>query len=112
VHLASLRKVRGDAQDVAREMVELQGALVVVRFAVAARIPCRRGVVLREVFELLAPVAVVAADAVQEEEQRPFARDGDCDARRGTDVDGFQGYSAFAPEIFTARARLSLSFLM
>ena len=33
-------------------------------------------------------------------------------ARRGLDVDGFQGYSALAPEIFTARARFSLSFFM
>ena len=53
----------------------------------------------------------VAADAVQEDHQRPVAMDAQRDARRGADVDEFH-YSAFAPEIFTARPRLSRSFVM
>lgn len=52
------------------------------------------------------------ADAVQEEEQRSLARDRQREARRGPGEDGFQRYSALAPEIFTARRRLSLSVFM
>jgi hypothetical protein len=54
----------------------------------------------------------VPADAVQEEKQRPLPGDRQREARRGPGEDGFQRYSALAPEIFTARSRLSLSFRM
>lgn len=54
----------------------------------------------------------VPPDAVQEEEQRSLAGDRQREARRRPGEDGFQLYSALAPEIFTARCRLSLSFLM
>jgi len=93
-------------------VVELHRPGVIVRVAIAARIPRGRGETLREELDLAAPVVAVAADAVQEEDQRAFAGYGDGDARRRADEDGFQGYSAFAPEIFTARARLSLSFFI
>ena len=54
----------------------------------------------------------VAADAVDEEKERPAARYGKRKARRRADEDGFQDYSALAPEIFTARPRFSKSFFM
>ena len=54
----------------------------------------------------------VAAHAVHEQHERPASGDGKRKARRGADEDGFQNYSAFAPEIFTARPRLWKSFLM
>jgi hypothetical protein len=57
-------------------------------------------------------VRAVAADAVQEHDERAAAGDAQRDARRAGDEDGVQGYSALAPEIFTARARLSLSLRM
>lgn len=52
------------------------------------------------------------ADAVQEEKQRPLAGDRQREARRASDEDGFQPYSALAPEIFTACPRFSRSTLM
>lgn len=52
------------------------------------------------------------ADAVQEEEQRPFAGDRQREARCGPGEDGFQPYSAFAPEIFTASPRFWRSIFM
>ena len=54
----------------------------------------------------------VAADAVEEERERPFARDREREARRAADENRFQAYSARAPEILTARPRLSKSFFM
>ena len=54
----------------------------------------------------------VPADAVQEEEQRPLAGDGQREARRGPGEDGFQPYSALAPEIFTASPRFWRSIFM
>jgi hypothetical protein len=104
--------VLGDAQHVAGEVVELQRSLVVVGVAVAARVPRRRAKAPREELDLVAPVAAVAADAVQEQDQLAAAGDGDRESRRRLDKNAFQGYSALAPEIFTARARLSLSLRM
>jgi hypothetical protein len=101
-----------DAQHVAGEMVELQRTFVVVGVAVAARVPGRGLEVPREELDLAREIAAVAADAVEEEDQRARSRDRDREARRGFDEDCFQGYSAFAPEILTARARFSLSFFM
>ena len=48
---------------------------------------------------------------MQEEQELAFAGHGKRKARRRADEHGLH-YSAFAPEIFTARARLSLSFLI
>jgi hypothetical protein len=93
-------------------MVELQRPSVIVRVAIAARIPRSGGETLREELDLTAPVVAVAADAVQEQDERALAGYGDGDARRRADEDAFQGYSAFAPEILTARPRLSRSVLM
>jgi len=54
----------------------------------------------------------VAADAVQKEHERAAPGDAHCDAGRTGYQDGFQDYSALAPEILTARARFSLSLPM
>jgi len=54
----------------------------------------------------------MAADAVQEQDERAAPGDADRDARRTGDENRFQGYSALAPEMRTARARLSLSLRM
>ena len=54
----------------------------------------------------------VAADAVQEQHERPAPGDREGDARCRADMDRLQCYSALAPEIFTARALLSESRLM
>ena len=106
-------EVLDDAHHVGAEvLVELQRPFIVVGVAVAARVPGGGAKALGEEFDLVAPVAPVAADAVQEEQQRPAAGDRDGEPRRRLDEDGVQGYSALAPEIFTARERLSLSFLM
>jgi hypothetical protein len=99
-------------QHVGAEIIELQRPVVIVRVAVAARVPGNRLIGRRERRELRVPMAPIAADAVQEQEQGSAAGDAQRDARRTGDQDGFQGYSAFAPEIFTARARLSLSLRM
>src|SRR5688572_4811884 len=101
-----------DPQQILGERGEIQGPGVVVRVAVAARIPGRRPETRGEDRQLLVPVMAVAADAVQENHQRPAAVDAQRDARSRADVDRFHGYSALAPEIFTARPRLSLSVLM
>jgi hypothetical protein len=47
---------------------------------------------------------------MQKENRRALAGDREGEPRRRFDEDRFQGYSALAPEIFTARARLALSF--
>jgi len=52
------------------------------------------------------------ADPMQEEEERPFPGDREREARRRPDEDGFQRYSALAPEIFTAWPRFSRSIFM
>ena len=54
----------------------------------------------------------VAADAVQEQQQRAPAGDSHRDAGQARYQDGFQDYSTLAPEILTACARFWLSFLM
>ena len=52
------------------------------------------------------------ADAVQEQHQRSLAGDREREARRGSDEDGLQRYSALAPEIFTASPRFLKSIFM
>lgn len=58
---------------------------------------------------LFGPVVPVPADAMEEENERSGAGDREREPGGRADEDGFQRYSAFAPEIFTARARLSES---
>jgi hypothetical protein len=100
------------AEDVLREDLKIQGPRVVLRIAVTARVPGSGFESRGKELELPVPAMAITADAVQEEDERPLARDRDREPRRGADEDGVQGYSAFAPEILTARARLSLSLLM
>jgi hypothetical protein len=99
-----------DPDQVGGEDVEIERPVVVLRVAVAARVPCRRSELSREEFDLRVPRAAVAADAVQEDDERSPARDGEGEPRRSADERRFQAYSALAPEIFTARPRLSKSF--
>jgi hypothetical protein len=99
-------------QDIVDKITEPQCICVIVRIAVAARVPRRRLVPRREEIELAGPVVPMPADAVQEEKEGSLAGDRQREARRGPDEDGFQPYSALAPEIFTASCRLSLSFFM
>src|SRR6185369_8867321 len=100
-------------EQVRGEILELERALVVVGIAVAARVP-RGGLesVLRKEGELVLPVVAIAADAVEEQDQRPPSRARHRDARAARNQRGPGRHSAFAPEIFTARARLSLSLRM
>src|SRR4051812_8042233 len=101
------------AMHVGGEILEPQRALVVVRVAVAARVPCGGPEpVLREKGELVLPMVAVAADPVEEEHERPASRGGHCDARGARNQRGPGRHSALAPEIFTARPRLSLSLRM
>jgi hypothetical protein len=100
------------ADHVGHEVGKSTRLFVILRIAIAARVPRRRLVPRREEIELAGPVVSVPADAVQEEKERSLAGDRQREARRGPDEDGFQPYSALAPEIFTARCRLSLSFFM
>jgi hypothetical protein len=57
-------------------------------------------------------VRAVPADTVQEQNERAAPGDAERDARRTGDENRLQGYSALAPEMRTARARLSLSLRM
>lgn len=105
-------KIQG-ARDIRSEIVEAQRPLVVLGIAVAARIPGRGGeAVAREERELVLPVVAVAADAVQEKDQRPASFHRHCDSRAARNQGRPGRHSAFAPEIFTARPRLSLSLRM
>src|SRR5437879_11552044 len=97
------------AQHVAGEMLEVQRALVVVGIAVAARVPGGGPEMLGKHRQLQIPVAAIAAYSVQEQHQRARSLDRNRDARRRLDEDGFHAYSALAPEILTACARLALS---
>ena len=101
-----------DPDQVAGEGAEFQRSLVVLGVAVAARVPRRRSEPPRDDLELRVPRAAVAADAVQEDDERSLARDSEGEPRRSADERRFQAYSALAPEIFTARPRLSKSFFM
>jgi hypothetical protein len=75
-------EVLGEAHDIAGEMVELQRAFVVVRVAVAARIPGGGAVpMLGEELDLAGPVAPVAADAVEKQDQLAMAGDRNRKAR-------------------------------
>jgi hypothetical protein len=63
-------------------MVELQRAFVVVRVAVTARIPGGGAVSMRgEEIDLAGPVAPVAADAVEKQDQLAMAGDSNRKAR-------------------------------
>lgn len=70
---------------VVRVGAEIQRPLVIVAVAIAAGVPGHRMVARRERLHLIAPVAPVAADAVQEDDQ--FAGAGVLygDARCGSD---------------------------
>src|SRR5438105_6731966 len=92
------------AQQVFAEDGEIERSLVVLGLAVAACIPRRRLVARGKLSELRIPVLPPAADAVEEEEQLAFPRDGKRKARRRADEHS-PHYSAFAPEMRTARAR-------
>jgi hypothetical protein len=76
--------------EVGREDRELERAFVVVGIAVAARVPGGGAISRGEERELRVPVAAVAADAVQEDEELALARERQREARRGTDPDRFQ----------------------
>src|SRR6185312_11887638 len=81
----------GDAQHVAGEvLVELQRTVVVLGVAVATRVPRGRFEAAREELDLAIPVAPVAADAMQQENERSLAGDGDGKARGRPDVDRLQ----------------------
>jgi hypothetical protein len=95
------------AKNVRGEVAEVQRAFVIVRIAVAARVPGDGGEAAREELELRIPRAPVAADAVQEDDVRSLSRDREREPRRPGDEQRVQAYSALAPEIFTARPRLS-----
>jgi hypothetical protein len=83
--------VLGDAQHVAGEVVELQRAFVVVGVAVAACVP-GGGVkpVGGEEIDLAGPVAPVAADAVQKQDQLAMAGDRNRETRGRLDEGCFQ----------------------
>jgi hypothetical protein len=68
--------------------------------------------ILRKELDLGGPMLPVSPDAVQEDDERAAAGDAQRDARRTGDENRVQGYSALAPEMRTARARLSLSLRM
>ena len=89
----------------------MQRAVVVVRVTVTARVPCRGLEVPAECGELPVPIVPVAADAMQKKNKRAVALHRERKARRRFDDDDLRAYSNFAPEIFTARSRLSLSDL-
>jgi hypothetical protein len=76
--------------EIGRERRELERALVVVGIAVAARVPGGGAIARGEERELGVPVAAVAADAVQEDEELALARERQREARRGADPDCFQ----------------------
>jgi hypothetical protein len=96
MHLPGAEVLR-HAQHVADQVLELQPALVVVGLAEAARVPRGDLEAVREALQLRRPVAAVAADAVQQQDQAAGARDRYGEARRGPDEDGlgggFQGLS-------------------
>ena len=85
MHLLLLEVVH-DPQHVGGEVVELERSGVVVRGAVPARVPGRRLEARGEDRQLLAPVVPVAADAVQEQDQRAGAVHVERDARGGSFV--------------------------
>ena len=90
-----MRRVRFEmvehAHEVVAEVVVGERPLVVVAQAVAARIPRHRMEMLGEGRQLVAPVGAVAADAVQEDDQRALAHAIDRDARRRADMLGLAG---------------------
>ena len=83
-------EVRRDAQHVAGELLELQRAFVILRIAVAARIPGGGLEAAGEKLDLAGPVAAIAADAVQKKDELSRARDRDREPRRRIDKDRFQ----------------------
>ena len=76
------------AQHVAGEIAEIERPVIVVRLAVAARVPGDRVELLGEDRDLVVPVGAVAADAVHEQDQRPLARMVEGDARLAGNVVG------------------------
>jgi hypothetical protein len=85
-----LAEVIEHAREIGRERRELERTFVVVGIAVAARVPGGDAIARGEERELRAPVAAVAADAVQEDDELALARERQREARRGRDQDRFQ----------------------
>ena len=79
-----------DAHEIGGEVGEIEGAVVVVRLAVAARVPGAGVELAGEHRELVGEVLAPPADAVQEDDQRPVTIVLDGDAGRGPDQFGFR----------------------
>src|SRR5208282_1435257 len=61
------------APQIVTEIGEIERAVVIVREAVAARVPCDGVEIKRKSRELIAPIGTVPADAVHEDNDRAFA---------------------------------------
>ena len=75
------REMIKHADDIIREIPEAAGAVVVIRFAIAARIPGHRMKTPGEIWNLRAPVFLSAADAMQEQHKGSLACSYDRDRR-------------------------------
>lgn len=64
------------AREIGGEIAEIERAVVVVGIAIAARVPGGRGELAGEEGDLLVPGTAIAADAVQEKDERPASGDG------------------------------------
>ena len=76
------------AQEIVAEVAEIERSVIVLAVAIAARIPGNCGEIGGEDRKLVAPIAAIAADAVQEDEQRSAPFDIDSDARARLDAKG------------------------
>ena len=94
--LAGLEMVE-HAHEVARVVEEVERPLVVVALAVAARVPGDRVPVPGEGGEIGMPVALVAADAVQEHHEVARAHVIDGDVRRRSDAHRAPGCHVASP---------------
>ena len=74
------------AGEVARIVDEVERAVVVVALAVAARVPCHGMPMLREGRQVGVPVALVAADPMQEDDEVARSHVVDRDMRRRSDA--------------------------
>ena len=85
------------AHDVVGVVGEREGTFIVVAVAVAARVPGDGVEERREGRHLVRPVAPVAADAVQEDDEIALAGVLDGDMRRGADLDdGGRGHAGLS----------------
>ena len=103
-----MRPLRPEAVEhperVAREIPEIERAFVVVRTAVAARVPGDGMEAVAERFDLGGPVRPVAADPVQEEHQRTRPGPVEGEARRPLDEDRRKFRHLHRPDRFPAGA--------